>query len=82
MEMRTHIAKWGNSLAVRLPKAIVDQIDVADGTAVEITVESGALTLRPAVPRYVLGDLLTDMTPQAMQEAFDWGPDRGRENVD
>jgi antitoxin MazE len=38
--------------------------------------------LRPAVPRYVLGDLLTDMTPQAMQEAFDWGPDRGRENVD
>lgn len=80
--MRTHIAKWGNSLAVRLPRTIADQIDVEDGTPVEIRIEGGILTLRPATPRYALSDLLIEMTPQAMQEAFDWGPDRGREHVD
>jgi antitoxin MazE len=37
---------------------------------------------RTARPRYVLAELLKGMTPQAMREAFDWGPDKGREIVE
>lgn len=37
--------------------------------------------MRRATPkkRYKLEDLLKGMTPEAMRDAFDWGPDRGRE---
>jgi antitoxin MazE len=30
------ISKWGNSLAVRLPKAVVDKLELKDGDEVEV----------------------------------------------
>ena len=36
----------------------------------------------PAPRKYKLAELLDGMTPEAMHDAFDWGPDRGREVVD
>lgn len=33
-----HVAKWGNSLAVRLPKAVVDALDLKEGDDIEIVV--------------------------------------------
>jgi hypothetical protein len=35
----------------------------------------------PAGRRHILSDLLEGMTPQATRDAFDWGPDKGREEV-
>jgi antitoxin MazE len=80
--MRTRIAKWGNSLAVRLPRDIAERIRLEVGMPVEIEIEGGALVLRQAEPRYALAELLAGMTPEAMHEAFDWGPDLGREQID
>jgi antitoxin MazE len=80
--MRTHIAKWGNSLAVRLRRDLADRIGLEVGAPVEIEVEGGTLVLRPAGPHYALADLLAGMSPEAMREAFDWGPDLGRERID
>src|SRR5207247_1128115 len=37
------------------------------------------LVVAPTRRRYALADLLKGMTPEAMREAFDWGPDKGRE---
>jgi hypothetical protein len=39
-------------------------------------------TESPLARRYVLKDLLVDCTPSAMRDAFDWGPDLGREVVE
>jgi len=36
--MRTKIRKWGNSLGLRIPKALAEEISVGEGSAVEITV--------------------------------------------
>lgn len=80
--MRTKLSKWGNSLAVRLPKDIAEEMHLTEGAQVEIKVEAGALTLRPAQPRYRLEDLLRGVTPRAMRKAWSWGEDRGRENVE
>jgi len=33
------VAKWGNSLAVRLPAAVVDALDLKVGDDIEITVK-------------------------------------------
>jgi antitoxin MazE len=45
--------KWGNSLAVRIPKALADSIKVSEGKHAEIKVENGALVLRPIASRHI-----------------------------
>jgi antitoxin MazE len=52
------------------------------GSRVEIEARDGHVVISLARPRYALADLLKGMTPEAMHEAFDWGPDVGREIVD
>jgi antitoxin MazE len=39
MERVMQVAKWGNSLAVRLPKAVVEALRLKEGDDIEITVE-------------------------------------------
>ena len=45
--MPTIVKKWGNSLGVRIPRAMAEQAHLADGTAVEIAAEGDVLTIRP-----------------------------------
>jgi len=49
--MIVEFCKWGNSLAVRIPKAVADAIKVGEGKHAEIKVENGTLVLRPIVKR-------------------------------
>jgi antitoxin MazE len=79
--MKTNLAKWGNSLAVRLPKDVTEELHLTEGSAVEIKVEAGGLMLRPAQPRYELDDLLHGLSRREMRRAWSWGPDKGREDV-
>jgi antitoxin MazE len=51
--MKTRVQRWGNSLAVRIPRAFAAQAGVQDGTTVEMTVVDGAplfTVLHEAVP--------------------------------
>ncbi|HZZ34179.1 MAG TPA: AbrB/MazE/SpoVT family DNA-binding domain-containing protein [Caulobacteraceae bacterium] len=78
--MKVQVARWGNSLGVRLPKKLVRRVGLGEGASVEMTAENGriVITVRRE-PR--LDELLRGMSPQAMAEAFDWGDDRGRERA-
>ena len=77
--MRTEVARWGNSLAVRLPRQVLEQTGIAEGTAVDLDVEDGRVVIRPAVPRYGLDELLAGITPENLpDDCFDDRP-RGRE---
>jgi antitoxin MazE len=38
MEVPMKVAKWGNSLAVRLPQPVVDALELAEGDEIEINV--------------------------------------------
>ena len=65
--MIVEFCRWGNSLAVRIPKAVADALNISDGKRAEIIVENGALVLRPILkprrkPRYTLDELLNGMT--------------------
>jgi antitoxin MazE len=79
--MQVHVARWGNSLGLRIPKDIAQRVGLREGARVDVEVEGDRIVVSPARPRYVLAELLKGMTPQAMREAFDWGPDKGREIV-
>lgn len=74
--MQTQIARWGNSLAVRIPQPLARAAALAEGTAVELVVEDGRLVLRPrpsAPPS--LADLLAGITPENLpDESFDDRP--------
>lgn len=74
--MHTQIARWGNSLAVRIPQPLARAVELAEGTAVEIVVEDGQLVLRPRpIGQPSLADLLAGITPENLpDESFDDGP--------
>jgi len=80
--MEVVLARWGNSLGVRIPKDIASRTGLREGARVDIEAQGSRIVITPAQKRYELVELLLDVTPQAMREAFDWGPDKGREIVE
>ena len=77
--MTSQLAKWGNSLALRIPKSVAAEANVQDGDPVEVSVENGAIVVRPAVKRYTIEELVADMTPDKRHGETDWGPPLGNE---
>ena len=80
--MASTVQKWGNSLGIRVPKAIAQQVNLVDGTEVEFETTGGVLTIRPTRRRrrgkYKLADLLAKMKgPNPHGEFF--GKPVGRE---
>jgi antitoxin MazE len=69
--VKTSISKWGNSLAIRLPKAAVETLQVKEGEQVELTIDRDHLEIRPARPHYDLDDLLDQITSDNHPEVFD-----------
>lgn len=79
--MRSEIARWGDSLAVRLPRRIAEQARLAEGMPVDLAVEDDQVVMRPGTgrPHYALDALLDRITPENLpDETFDDRP-RGRE---
>jgi antitoxin MazE len=78
--MQTTIQKWGNSLAVRIPKAFVKEAHVAYGTTVDLSVDDGKIIINPHTePKYRLEDLLKGVTKQNLHPEVETGQDVGRE---
>ncbi len=76
--MKTQIARWGNSLAVRIPRAYAEQAGLAEGVPVEFVPEGQTLVLRRR--RYRLASLLKQVKPENLHGEIDWGPRAGRES--
>jgi antitoxin MazE len=82
--MKVKIAKWGNSLAVRLPKRLADDLGLAPGKTVELEKRGSKLAIEtktePKIPYYRLEDLLAQIPPGSEPPPLvDWGPDVGAE---
>ncbi len=75
----TVLDRWGNSLGVRVPKAIAESAGLREGDRVEISFEDAAVVIRPAKPHYRLDELLAGITPDNLHPAMDWGPGVGAE---
>jgi len=82
--MKVKVAKWGNSLGVRLPKAAAEAAGLRVGVELDVTVEGSDLRLKKTlrIPYYKLEDLVAQMVPGNEPELIDWGPDRGEEIID
>ena len=78
--MVTQVAKWGNSLGLRLPKALAVEAHIQDRDTVDVSVQHGAIVIRPAKPTYALEELVARITPKNRHEETDWGGPVGRES--
>jgi antitoxin MazE len=76
----------GKSLAIRLPGEIVRAAGLRNGERLGIETHDGKIVIRRAVPHFSLEELFRGKSPEkwraAYAEAFDWGPDVGREVVE
>lgn len=81
--MKVKLAKWGNSLALRIPKAVAADLRV--GQIVDLSVKGDQVDIRAEtrrIPRYNLEEMLAEMKRRGPVEEpplLDWGPDRGSE---
>jgi antitoxin MazE len=82
--MKGKIAKWGNSVAVRLPRAALETAGFLPGQQVEITAREGVLEFRSKRRIPTIEELFAEAEKHGPLEPpplVDWGPDRGAEII-
>ncbi|WP_454726407.1 MULTISPECIES: AbrB/MazE/SpoVT family DNA-binding domain-containing protein [Cupriavidus] len=67
--MELSIQKWGNSAAVRLPAALLEQLKLMLGDKLTVDLRPEGILLKPARPRYVLAELVAQCDPDAPMPA-------------
>lgn len=78
--MRSKVQKWGNSLAVRIPKSFAEEVGLKDDSAIEMRLFKGGLLLEPApVWGPTLDELLDAVTDDNVHTEVDFGPPQGLE---
>lgn len=78
--MRVTVRKWGNSLAVRLPRTLASDCGLSDGSLAELRLAGGKVILAPmARPQHNLEKLLAGVTKGNLHGEVDAGGPAGRE---
>lgn len=78
--MNATVQKWGNSLALRIPKSVAKDVQLHQGSVVELEVVEGEVVLKPKRVRKVsLGKLLKGVTKENLHSEVDWGSAKGKE---
>jgi antitoxin MazE len=73
--MKTRVQKWGNSLAVRVPKPFADGLGLREDSPVEITLETGAIIVRPDLDRtFDLDALLAKVSDENIHPEWETEP--------
>jgi antitoxin MazE len=78
--MQAKIQKWGNSLAVRIPKTLATEAKLGQEEVVDLAVEKGKLIISPTKrQKYSLKELVSKITNENLHKEDIWGPAVGRE---
>ena len=75
--MKITVKKWGNSLGVRIPKIMAKDLDLKDGSAVEIEDKNGTIIISPR--KNTLTELLNGINDANIHQEIDFGKSTGRE---
>lgn len=78
--MKVQIQKWGNSLALRIPKSFAVESKIEQGSTVEVSLESGRIIVFPVTEQeFSLDELLAEVTAENLHGEIDTGDSVGRE---
>ena len=76
--METKIQKWGNSLGIRIPMNIINDLSLENGSTVDITEETDSIVIRPK-KNYNLEELLGNISTENLHSQVDFGKIEGNE---
>lgn len=74
--MQVNVAKWGNSLGVRIPRSIANQVGIIEGIPVDLIVEDNHILIQKS---YNLESLLAQINPKNIHSEVESGPAVGNE---
>ncbi|MCY3973574.1 MAG: AbrB/MazE/SpoVT family DNA-binding domain-containing protein [Candidatus Dadabacteria bacterium] len=77
--MQAHIQKWGNSLALRIPKAFAEETNLKQDSLVEVSLQDGRILVAPLAGKFTLSELLKEVTPENIHTETDTGTAVGKE---
>jgi len=77
--MKVQIQKWGNSLALRIPKSFAIETNIEQGSTVEVTLEKDRIVMKPAKDDVSLESLLAEVTKENLHSETDFGTPEGKE---
>ncbi len=75
------LARWGNSLGLRIPREAADRLNLKEGAAVSLEIGAESVTIRPMRLRkkWTEAELLKGVTPDIVKGEIDWGGPVGKE---
>jgi len=76
------IVKWGNSLAVRIPKPVAEAAGVREGDPIVIEADKGHINIRRKQRVPTLKELVAKITPENRYHEIATGPARGKESIE
>jgi antitoxin MazE len=78
--MQTKIQKWGNSLALRIPKSFALNVSIKQNELVDLSIDKGKIIITPiAQKKYSLAELLEGVSENNLHSEFDTGAPAGKE---
>jgi antitoxin MazE len=78
--MKSTIQKWGNSLAIRIPKSFAHQINLSQGAEIDLVLLDNKIQIEPIKKKKLtLDDLLSKVTEENIHQEIDTGEPVGKE---
>ena len=77
--MEIKIQKWGNSLAIRIPKSYIKDINLEQGSVIDILKEKDRIIIKPKQKKEKLHELLNNINNENIHEEIDTGDRSGNE---
>jgi len=78
--MHVRVQKWGNSLAIRIPKPLAEDAEVKEGTVLNLAVSEGKVVATPVLKKKLsLKQLLATVNKKTLHDEIDFGSPVGRE---
>ena len=78
--MKTRVQKWGNSLALRIPKSFATEAGLSENAVVDLSVTEGKLIVQPHCEEPLsLDSLLAEVTDENLHHEWETGPAVGKE---
>lgn len=75
--MQLKVAKWGNSIGVRIPQWVAEQAEINDGSIVEIDFKDDTILIKKK--KLSLEEVLNNITPENLHKEIDTGSEVGGE---
>ena len=77
----TSVKKWGNSLAIRIPQSVAEDLGLELDSNVVLSTKNSVATfkLEIAEQKLSLEKLVSSITPEGFHQEVDWGEPAGKE---